>query len=1051
MTKKRIFVILIAITFIITSVPLPAMAAPSENMTEISVSENCVQEEVNKETEVPGTENAMEAYLREHGIINGTLPADTHDLEQDRNFTSNVAAERIARGVSYPEKYDPRPANKVSAVRKQVGGTCWLFAATAAIESNLIHKGLADSSIDLSELQMVYFLKNPYEDPLGYYSDNTGCEPNTSLYEYMTGGIAAQVLRVLGKWAAPVHETEATFYTEQSSLSGTYYKPLTEDEVNAVVLDESLTDKHYWHYKGMRFTSSKYCCDGIEEVKNLITNYGGVFASYYDYLATYYITVEEGGEMTYYNPNGSKGANHAIEIVGWDDNYPKENFAKTPEGDGAWLIKNSWGEVCDYNGVKSNGFLWMSYYETSLQDAGTIEMDCADTYENLYTDPDGVIEMESDDPEKKVFFQSFTAKAYGSGVEKIDGFITDFENNDEYKFTLYVNPILENGEIVSYSARSNTMELKCSFDGHETIDFRSDPLYVADGCTFGICFERNVRSNDILGYTQDIAFLTNKAENIQLSSSISISRDSLELDEGESAILTAEVLPADTTFKNIDFYSTDKNVAVVDASGKVTPTGAGSCEIVATTYDRKNSASCKVTVHTNAFSLSDTTITVGESKELTPVYGNSFLGDPAENYVWSVDDTSLATIDSKGVITGIKKGTVTVSAYLKENPDIKAKCNVIIKQNATGITFGIENDFLYMTEGEKLNLSAQLIPGNADAAVEYIVEGLYGENPIIYENGILTAVSTGSAELTARIAGTEIKEKIGIYVVGPATEISNITLNQTGSISTEMTLSSGEIKKLSFYVTACNTERYREILSATSSNEQVVKVIQKPFDDTNTGGDTACKIQAVGAGTAAVTIKSNDSRGETLVYKITVTDKTGSGNNSSESGKDEVNDVKPATITVNKVVYKFVGDEMAITSAVGNAKNYKLKASISYGGKRYPVTQIAANAFKNHTKLSKITIPSTVVTIGKNAFYGCKKLKAITIPVKVTSIGKKAFYNCKSLKSVTLKGTKLKTIGSSAFKKIKKNATFKVPKKKYKAYKKLLKGKTDKAVKIKKQ
>ena len=74
------------------------------------------------------------------------------------------------------------------------------------------------------------------------------------------------------------------------------------------------------------------------------------------------------------------GTNHAVTIVGWDDNYSKENFIegslemymrdgkkvtidKQPPANGAWLVKNSWGIV--ENGVHT-GYFWLSYYDKSL-------------------------------------------------------------------------------------------------------------------------------------------------------------------------------------------------------------------------------------------------------------------------------------------------------------------------------------------------------------------------------------------------------------------------------------------------------------------------------------------------------------------------------------------------------------------------------------------------------------------------------------------------------------------------------------------------------------
>ena len=145
------------------------------------------------------------------------------------------------------------------------------------------------------------------------------------------------------------------------------------------------------------------------------------------------------------------------------------------------------------------------------------------------------------------------------------------------------------------------------------------------------------------------------------------------------------------------------------------------------------------------------------------------------------------------------------------------------------------------------------------------------------------------------------------------------------------------------------------------------------------------------------------------------------------------------------------------------AKSVTINPTVKYNGVTYKVTGIAANAFKNNKKLTKVVIGKYVKTIGKNAFSGCTKLKKVTfkgtaltkientafkkctslksfvITKKVKSIGKGAFNGCKNLSKITIKSTKLKTVGSKAFKTVKKGAKFKCPKKKKKAYTKLLK------------
>lgn len=110
---------------------------------------------------------------------------------------------------------------------------------------------------------------------------------------------------------------------------------------------------------------------------------------------------------------------------------------------------------------------------------------------------------------------------------------------------------------------------------------------------------------------------------------------------------------------------------------------------------------------------------------------------------------------------------------------------------------------------------------------------------------------------------------------------------------------------------------------------------------------------------------------------------------------------------------------------------------IKYKGNKYKVTSIADNAMKKNKVIEVITIGKEVKTIGNSAFEGCPNLIEVEIGKNVTSIGSKAFYSCKKLNTINIKSKKLKYVGSSAFKKIKKGGYIKCPKK----CKKLLKGK----------
>lgn len=170
------------------------------------------------------------------------------------------------------------------------------------------------------------------------------------------------------------------------------------------------------------------------------------------------------------------------------------------------------------------------------------------------------------------------------------------------------------------------------------------------------------------------------------------------------------------------------------------------------------------------------------------------------------------------------------------------------------------------------------------------------------------------------------------------------------------------------------------------------------------------------------------------------------------------NDYKVADPTKKEVTYKAPADKKAKTVTIPN--------KVEIDGVTYKVTKVDDGAFKGNKTVTTVKIPSSVTTIGKDAFNGCSKLKTVsvpknvttiganafkrcssltkvTLPSKATKIGANAFNGCKKMKTITIKSTKLtsKSIASGAFKGLSKKVTIKVPKKRLKAYKKLLKKK----------
>ena len=1110
--KKRIVAFMLAVAMVFTNI-MPAMAdttvidlsseaaelMPEDDLQDPdqdTVSAND-REEMDSDSEV-----SVEDNYYDPSAWNGFIPSDSNYGFAERGQNGRSANDIEAdKNISYPAKYDPRPTG-VSGVRCQFLGSCWAYSALAAAESNLIKKGYADSSIDLSEMQLVYFMDHVNEDPLGNYTKDTeykpDCDKDKTLIEiFERGGSSKAAVSFLSKWTGPILESQAPLI-DMCTIPSSEYDAYYEQINNTTLGQELCANSSKWHFKGAKYCD--YDIDHIDNVKELITNYGGVSMAYYSADSERYTKFfNEGEDLSYYFPYKA-AANHAVELVGWDDNYSASNFTNKPAGDGAWLMKNSWGTNYSemHSGIHGSGYFWISYYDKTICEIIALEYDSKDTYANMYAyDGGNMINLTAN--KGTTFLNIYEAKAYGKGsVEKIDGVMTYLAANMPYTLTIYTNPVVENGKL-HYSGKSKSITGSSDYEGFYTIDLKDQNIYIPDGMTYGICIETSKDRTDkglssignggyyqepgqtYTGYSLDaladnvdspynyigapcIRGLTNKASGIVLSESVSLETNSLSLKEGKTAtVVVDEVLPDNTTNKTCSFYSTDESVATVDETGKVTAVGYGECDIVVSAYDGMSSDTCHVTVYCTGLSLADQQLLVNRVCTIDPVYKNGYKGITSDQLTWESSDPDTATVDSMGRVTAHATGTVTITASIKDpvltsNRLVKASCKVTIGRMAESIKTDADTVTLY--EGETHQITAEVLPSDTtDKGLTYscIRESIAK----VSATGLITAVSEGTTTVTlTAMDGSGITKDITITVL-PAIKTIDV-------YNGDITLQAGDTYT-TYFNAYPSTEGWRDRIQITSSDPSVASAGQVVAGDIDPNNGMAV-ITAKKAGACVITIAGDKV---SVSFQVTVTAKPGTPTDNTNAGDSEntggntgnnqnqgnngnvkkpapVGDPDPVMISTGSMQFKVDGSEVTLIKMTGKGTKASISGYVKYNGKSYKVTKIADKAFYKNTKLKTVTIPSTVTEIGSKAFYGCRKLTKVTIPKNVKVIGSKAFYGCKKIAKVTVKSTKLNKVGSKAFTGISKKAVIKVPKKKLAAYTKLLKGKYTKGVKIKK-
>ena len=349
----------------------------------------------------------------------------------------------------------------------------------------------------------------------------------------------------------------------------------------------------------------------------------------------------------------------------------------------------------------------------------------------------------------------------------------------------------------------------------------------------------------------------------------------------------------------------------------------------------------------------------------------------------------------------------------------------------------------------------------------------YADNKIVnvansYNLGTVKDLSGDKAQFNANDTYTNVayNSENGIAAAEGTTGITGYTaaqfkdrtvvdaLNANDGVEETVWYQNTENPDLAFNMTVTSDITVPETLNVTLGKTMKLQASVTPEDATNktlvytSSDDTIASVKEDGTvsglklGTADITVKAMDT-GKEKTVKVTVKEaekELANPTNPAKPSQPTTKKENPTVATVKK------GTKLTVGTNIFVVTNVKAK-TVSYKGTK-------------NKKAAKITIPATVksgnqvykvTAIADNAFKNNKRIKTVVVGKNVRTIGKKAFYGCKNLKKITVQSSIIKKVGAKAFKGINKKAVIKVPSKKYKAYKKVFKGKGQaKTVTIKK-
>lgn len=404
MIRKRLLVTGLAMSMCLNQMPPTILVKASQNTNSNS----------KFEVEVKNSKASKYGYIKPAGQSYATNPKS-----------------KLKKAAQLPAQYGSMEKD----VRDQNPfGTCWAFAGTGSFEYAVDKK--TGSNTDYSEEHMIQRLSKNGDTGYQITSKDTG--GNEYMYSgYFTSGYG------------PVSDSLFPYDTTKSALQ---------------IIPSILNAKGNYRATDVQFFKTTDDANGalnsetVNTVKQAVYNNGSVTCG-----ITWDSSMIQEDKVSYYNndDNARNDSNHEVLIVGWDDDYSADHFEGVTKN-GAWLVRNSWG-----NNIGDNGYFWVSYQDKSLIPSCTIrsyeEVSDDDTIYNL--DESGALypQVTYDGTSQVGFINSFSLKKR----EKLKE-VTFYEAETGSQYQLFYVPVKDDGSLDIGNKQAITEKKTLDFPGYHT-------------------------------------------------------------------------------------------------------------------------------------------------------------------------------------------------------------------------------------------------------------------------------------------------------------------------------------------------------------------------------------------------------------------------------------------------------------------------------------------------------------------------------------------------------------------------------------------------------